>query len=150
DALTAADALPAIGSAPNIVRSNETPADVPAAPLAAPIDMASGPPSGIGSDVNLGFGGLLGGMRQHPLLYFAAGIVLVAALWTASGYLLGNRDTQQAVADNSLLGLDRAVARLTRTLDAQWGVGEINEGAFLRNNQRLELVSGLAEITYKN
>lgn len=89
-------------------------------------------------------------VQQHPLLYLAAAIVLFLSLWSATGYLLTNRSAQNAVANEAKLGFPRAVARLTRTLDAQWGVGSINDGAFLRSGERLDLVAGLAEITYKN
>jgi hypothetical protein len=89
-------------------------------------------------------------IQQHPLLYLAAGIVLLMSLWSASGYLISPRGGSEVIGSDAPLSFQRAVARLTRTMDARWGVGTINDGAFLRGGQRLELVAGLAEVTYKN
>jgi hypothetical protein len=88
-------------------------------------------------------------IKQHPLLYLAAGLVLATSLWSASGLFVSNRGNPEVIGSN-IPALTRSVARLTRTMDAQWGVGTINDGAFLRSGQRLELVAGLAEVTYKN
>jgi hypothetical protein len=88
-------------------------------------------------------------IKQHPLLYLAAAIVLATSLWSASG-LLSSRGNPEVIGSSDVPGLTRSVARLTRTMDAQWGVGMINDGAFLRSGQRMELVTGLAEVTYKN
>lgn len=88
-------------------------------------------------------------IQQHPLLYLAAGIVLIMSLWSATG-LLSDRGNSVVIGSDSPFEFPRVVARLTRTLDAEWGVDDINNGAFLRSGQRLDLVGGLAEVTYKN
>jgi hypothetical protein len=86
--------------------------------------------------------------RPH-FLSLAAALLIGVGIWGASS-LVARFGATEAIGEDSRPAFSPAVARLTRLVDAQWGSEKLRDGAFLRCGERLELVSGFAEITYKN